>query len=210
MGSSRFLIIVFILILCSPEGQGASFPSRCKMAVSGLFAQAMTRLSIGLDATPKKANIDTPIPPLGFGVVDTVVVLVVQHGKVLYGLRKGAEGSGTWGILGGKMENKLPGFEESIRETATREVYEESGLAIKKLEWVDTAYVFQAENKRQYRVFIVVAEASGTPRVKEEKIVGFQWKAWRELPEPMFSPNRDWLLERLDYLEPFIVARGKP
>jgi len=127
-------------------------------------------------------------------IVDTVVVLAVRDGKLLYGRRQGAEGNGTWGLLGGKIENAMG---ESVIEAADREFFEESGMGLRNHRLLDVTTVYQEENSTRYRVFMVLAEALGDPQVKEGKIVDFQWRSIDEPPEPLFTPNADWMIPRI-------------
>jgi 8-oxo-dGTP pyrophosphatase MutT (NUDIX family) len=102
------------------------------------------------------------------------------------------------------MENRHPWDMESIFDTATRELYEESGLIFDRLQWMDTAFVYQKENQTRYRVFIVMAEVFGTPRVREERIVDFQWREVDDLPTPLFGPNRAWFVPRIEQVKRWI------
>ncbi|XP_017289026.1 7,8-dihydro-8-oxoguanine triphosphatase isoform X1 [Kryptolebias marmoratus] len=57
------------------------------------------------------------------------LVLVVQPGRVLLGMKKRGFGAGKWNGFGGKVQ---PG--ESIEDAAKRELQEESGLTVDALE----------------------------------------------------------------------------
>lgn len=59
------------------------------------------------------------------------LVMVVQPGKVLLGMKKRGFGAGRWNGFGGKVQ---PG--ESIEAAARRELQEESGLTVDVLEKV--------------------------------------------------------------------------
>ncbi|WP_312464265.1 nucleotide triphosphate diphosphatase NUDT15, partial [Pantoea endophytica] len=62
-------------------------------------------------------------PQVGIGV------LVFRDGKLLLGQRKGSHGAGDWSAPGGHLE-----FGESPEACARREVLEETGLQLGKLQ----------------------------------------------------------------------------
>ncbi|KAM9844137.1 oxidized purine nucleoside triphosphate hydrolase isoform 2-T3 [Aulostomus maculatus] len=57
------------------------------------------------------------------------LVLVVQPGRVLLGMKKRGFGAGKWNGFGGKVQTG-----ESIEDAARRELQEESGLTVDTLE----------------------------------------------------------------------------
>ncbi|XP_071240768.1 oxidized purine nucleoside triphosphate hydrolase-like [Salvelinus alpinus] len=82
------------------------------------------------------------------------LVLVVQPGRVLLGMKKRGFGAGKWNGFGGKVQ---PG--ETIEEAARRELQEESGLTVDALDKIGNikfefiretelldAHVFRADN----------------------------------------------------------------
>ena len=114
-----------------------------------------------------------------------VAVIVIKDGKVLLGRRKNAHGDGTWAFPGGHLE-----FNESIEECARREIFEETGIAIKNLRYGPyTNDIFEKEGRHYVTLFVLADYASGDPRVKEpDKCEEWQWYPWPPPVKPHFLP----------------------
>jgi 8-oxo-dGTP diphosphatase len=113
-----------------------------------------------------------------------VSAIVVRDGRVLLGCRRGAHGAGTWAFPGGKPD---PG--EDPRETVRRELLEETGLnarAIDPVGW--TSDLFEDANLHYVTLHYLV-DAEGESSVREpDKVHGWGWFAWSDLPQPLFAP----------------------
>lgn len=114
-----------------------------------------------------------------------VAVLLLRDGKVLVGKRRGSHGAGSWGLPGGHLEQG-----ESFEECATREVLEETGLAISGVRHAGfTNDVFADEKKHYVTLFVTADAAGGDPQLLEpHKCERWEWRAWDELPTPLFLP----------------------
>lgn len=114
-----------------------------------------------------------------------VAVVVVRNGKVLLGKRKA---SGTWGFPGGSLE----GSDQTLEGCGEREVYEETGVKIKKMKLVSLVPEFIQERQVFYFTMIAVAEwDENEPFVKEPtKAEEWAWFEWNQLPAPLFPPNK--------------------
>jgi len=119
------------------------------------------------------------MPQVGVGV------LVIEHGRILLGKRKGSHGVGTWSAPGGHLE-----FGESVEDCARREVLEETNLILKNLRLGPfTNNVFESENKHYVTLFILAAPASDTLKTMEpQKCERWVWFEWSNLPDPLFAP----------------------
>jgi 8-oxo-dGTP diphosphatase len=119
-----------------------------------------------------------------------VAIIVIKEDKVLLGKRKNSHGSGTWQFPGGHLE-----FNESIKDCARRELFEETGIKIKNISFGPyTNDIFQKEKKHYITLFVVADYDSGVLELKEpEKCEKWDWFEWSHLPEPSFLPIKNLL-----------------
>jgi 8-oxo-dGTP diphosphatase len=91
-----------------------------------------------------------------------VGVIVVRDDDVLFGLRRGAHGAGSWSFPGGHLDG-----DESAGTCAVRELEEERGLrAMNPRRVGETEDVF-SEGLRYRTIFVRVDCAGGEPAVRE-------------------------------------------
>lgn len=114
-----------------------------------------------------------------------VGVIIEKDGKILFGKRLGAAGSGSWGLPGGHLE-----VGETLSGCARREMAEETDLTLHDLEFrsivndprIDGHYihcVFKAKNW------------SGEPKVLEpDKCEAWEWFSLDDLPENIFYGHK--------------------
>lgn len=119
-------------------------------------------------------------PKVGIGII------VINEGKkILLGKRKNAHGDGSWGIPGGNLE-----FGETVRNCASRELLEETGLIAEVVvegPWKEIFFI--QENKHYLNIFTIVPQFSGTVQNKElEKTENWEWFDAHILPSPLFEP----------------------
>jgi ADP-ribose pyrophosphatase YjhB (NUDIX family) len=113
-----------------------------------------------------------------------VGVIVARDGKVLLGRRVSAHGRGTWSPPGGK-----PNEGESTQACGLRELEEETGLVGTSAEYVAETLDGFPESLLVFRTRFVRAIATGEPQVREpEKMDGWRWYSWDEMPSPLFRP----------------------
>ncbi|MGJ7603598.1 nucleotide triphosphate diphosphatase NUDT15 [Variovorax sp. LT1R20] len=114
-----------------------------------------------------------------------VGVIVLRHGKVLLGKRKGSHGAGTWSAPGGRLE-----FGESIQACAARELREETALDLGAVEpGPYTNDVFADVQEQYVTAFVVARQATGDPaNLEPHKCEGWAWFDWNDLPQPLFAP----------------------
>lgn len=90
--------------------------------------------------------------------------IVYQHPKVLLGMKKRGFGQGRWNGFGGKVLS-----EETIEEAAKREIREEVGIEVSRLEKVGIIDFEFKGNPEIIEVHIFRSEDfSGTPTESEE------------------------------------------
>ncbi|XP_042520881.1 nudix hydrolase 1 [Macadamia integrifolia] len=118
-----------------------------------------------------------------------VVVFVINGKSVLLGKRRATIGDSCFALPGGHLE-----FGESFEECAAREVKEETGIDIEKIEFLTvTNNVFLKEPKPSHYVTIferaVLKDTQQLPQNMEPtKCHGWDWYDWNHLPEPLFGP----------------------
>jgi 8-oxo-dGTP diphosphatase len=114
-----------------------------------------------------------------------VGAIVMREGRVLVGLRRGGPATGTWSFPGGKVE---PG--ETPIETAERELLEETGLVGAHPREVSFETVCEVEPGVIFATRFVVVDWAGGEAAEPEphKCGDWQWRAWDDLPQPLFAP----------------------
>jgi len=129
-----------------------------------------------------------------------VAVIVIRQGRVLLGKRKNSHGAGTWQFPGGHLE-----YGESIEACARRELKEETGLSIEKLQMGPfTNDFFEKERKHYVTLFVIADQTRGDARVMEpDKCERWDWFPWSQLPHPRFLPivnllKQNFTIERFD------------
>ncbi|KAK3512106.1 hypothetical protein QTP70_030336 [Hemibagrus guttatus] len=92
------------------------------------------------------------------------LVLVVQPGRVLLGMKKRGFGAGKWNGFGGKVQ---PG--ESIEQAARRELLEESSLTVKTLHKIgNITFEFVGETELMDVHIFRADDYNGEPTESEE------------------------------------------
>ena len=134
-----------------------------------------------------------------------VSVLVVIHTPALdVLLLERARHPGFWQSVTGSQEG-----DEPLRETARREVLEETGLAVPAADIVDweatNRYEIFAEWRDRYgpgvthnteHVFSACLPEKLPVRIAPDEHLGYRWLPWREAADACFSwSNRDAILE---------------
>ena len=114
-----------------------------------------------------------------------VGVFVFKNGKFLIGQRKGAHGADSWCVPGGHLE-----FGESPKQTAAREVMEETGLEIKNIRFgAVTNDIFRQEDKHYVTIWMISEWKSGIEKIMEpDKFIAQKWVTFDSLPDELFLP----------------------
>ena len=110
-------------------------------------------------------------------------VLVVKHGKLLLGKRRGSHGDGEYAAPGGHLEHL-----ESFQVCAEREVLEETGIEIGPLRFLRVLNATQYAPKHYVDLAFVAEWCGGEPEVREpDKVDRWDWYAIDDLPSPLFA-----------------------
>ncbi|GFQ01743.1 nudix hydrolase 1 [Phtheirospermum japonicum] len=118
-----------------------------------------------------------------------VVVFLLKGKKVLLGRRRSSVGRDTFALPGGHLE-----FGESFEECAAREVKEETGLDIDRIEFLTvTNNVVSKVDKPLHIVAIFMRAFLANPdqmpqNPEPDKCEGWDWYDWNDLPRPLFGP----------------------
>lgn len=115
--------------------------------------------------------------------------IVVRDGLVLMGRRRGGSGAGQWAFPGGAID---PG--EAPEATAARELYEETGLVATAVTRADWTSVILPDAGTHWITLHHRVEADGEPvRLEPDKVEGWSWVRWDQLPRPLFPPVTELL-----------------
>jgi MOSC domain-containing protein YiiM len=113
-----------------------------------------------------------------------VGVIVVRGGDVLFGMRRGAHGAGSWSFPGGHLDG-----DESVETCAIRELREEAGIEVITPRVVAETEDDFPEGLRYRTLFVQGDWAAGEPTVREpDKCAGWGWFSWDDPPQPLFLP----------------------
>jgi 8-oxo-dGTP diphosphatase len=131
-----------------------------------------------LDRRAGEGDVEPARAALGVGVI------VVRGDSVLFGLRRGAHGGGSWSFPGGHIEAG-----ESPEACALRELEEETGLrALNPRRVGETEDVFP-DGSRYRTCFVRVDWAGDEPMLREPRACErWCWFSWDDAPEPLFLP----------------------
>ena len=119
--------------------------------------------------------------------------IIHQYPKILLGMKKRGHGEGKWNGFGGKVEKG-----ETIEQGAIREMKEESGIKISKMNKLGILEFAYQDGSGNMEVHIFyVKEFKGSPAETEE--MKPKWFHIDEIPyNQMWSDDKYWLPMFLD------------
>jgi 8-oxo-dGTP pyrophosphatase MutT (NUDIX family) len=99
--------------------------------------------------------------------------------RLLFLLRNGQKYSGTWGLVGGKVESG-----ESINIALHREIREELGGVINDCSLIPIETFTSTNKKFTYHTFLIIVEEEFTPELNDEHR-GYAWLPIEDHPKPL-------------------------
>jgi 8-oxo-dGTP diphosphatase len=118
--------------------------------------------------------------------------MILKDGKLLLGKRHEdpekasslLNGAGTWTMPGGKLH-----FGETFEESATREVLEETGITLNKMNVICVNQDI-IETAHFITIGLFSDTFSGEPKVMEpDEITEWRWFDLNNLPSPIYFPS---------------------
>ncbi len=128
-----------------------------------------------------------------FARVGVGVMIFNDKDQILFGKRHDdpekadseLHGEGTWTMPGGKLD-----FQEKPKESAIREVLEETSLEVKGLEFMSLTNDV-VPDAHFLTIGFICRDFKGEPKVMEpDEITKWQWFDIDNLPEKVFSPSQ--------------------
>jgi len=138
-----------------------------------------------------------------------VGVLVIKEdlpGKVLVGKRAGSHGAGRYQLPGGHLE-----IGESWEHCAIRECEEETGIVLKKAQFLAVTNDHMPEDGKHYVTIIMIGVCSSdqVARLMEpDKCEGWSWEDWKQMPSPLFHPLSKVVSSGFELPSPEEVMKG--
>jgi bis(5'-nucleosidyl)-tetraphosphatase len=134
------------------------------------------------------------------------IVFRLESAKIFYLLLHYEEGH--WGYPKGHIEN-----EETIQETARREIREETGLT--DIEFIDgfketTRYYFFSKGERIFKTVVFLLAVTPTLQIKLSfEHIDFKWLPYREAWEQITFKDEKTLLEKADkFIQEHDLVKG--
>lgn len=121
-----------------------------------------------------------------------------KDGKIMLAQRASEKrGAGQWCPPGGHLE-----MHETIEECVIRETREESGVEIQNVRMMCVIEAPKGSDGTHYVTFHYVADwKSGVPRECPGECGQWHFFKWNELPEPLFSPAKQFYEKGINPLE---------
>jgi 8-oxo-dGTP pyrophosphatase MutT (NUDIX family) len=99
--------------------------------------------------------------------------------RFLFLLRNGQKYSGTWGLVGGKVE-----IGEEVDSALHREIKEELGGVINDCTLIPIETFISSNKKFTYHTFLIVVEEEFVPELNDEHR-GYAWLPIEDHPKPL-------------------------
>ena len=127
----------------------------------------------------------------------TTVGFLIHKDQICLGMKKIKYGKGKWNGAGGKVGDKEEFINETYEEGMVREMKEEFGVDVVKMEKVgEIVYEMEGNNDCTYSKIFFIFKWSGDPFESEE--MDPKWFNLEDIPyENMWDGDKIWLPELL-------------
>ena len=128
------------------------------------------------------------------------ILLANDTRRSLFLLRDNDTHKDTWGLVGGKVENK-----ETVMQALNREILEEVGVAVDLIKTIPLELFRSDDGKFEYHTFICLIEEEFIPKLSDEH-KGYCWCQVDSFPKPLHpglwsSLNNDDIQQKLNTLK---------
>ena len=114
--------------------------------------------------------------------------IIRNDSKILLGKRLSNYGEGMYSLPGGKLN-----YEESLDQGIKREILEETGLIIPKVEFISVFTALNKKSQDQYTNFVyfvdytkLIPENQKVQNLEPDKCESWNWYDLESLPRPLF------------------------
>ena len=128
------------------------------------------------------------------------LLLASDNKRLLFLLRDNDTHSGTWGLVGGKVEQ-----EETVMQALHREIEEETGHKIVINKTIPLELFRSDDNNFEYHTFICLIDKEFIPKLSDEH-KGYAWCNVDSFPKPLHpglwsSLNNDEIKDKISTLK---------
>lgn len=175
-------------------------PSRNNRSLTGDLIRLLQNHGFQVTESLEDFTIEEPEPMVRIGTG----VIVVKDNKILTGIRQGSHGSGRRAFPGGHVDLT----DKSLEEAGEREVFEETGMAVKVrqgeggADFIRTFDILSECGKKRYVTLYMIAdyiaggsfnEDGSVVPLEPQKCQSWEWNSLEELIALVGDENDAWI-----------------